>query len=277
MTSVSFHQVCPLHEFRSVEGFLANSYEQNGHIQSLWTLELQTGLQQVPKGANAMLKLSHGEDGSGLLHRTSSGRNQRSQRECICGAGSWRIAWKLSGVSPRAIFSLLLTPPFMWNILFFIPGIKWKKSTSEEKTLTCNLRARWEKGSGRTMWPKCGYQVVGRAISKSGTVLLVQTCNENCWVDPDLICILKRSPLSPVWKVECGSQRANRDQLEIHEASQDKGEHWDPWAGRMHIRCLLQVDRQTLFVWAGEEECARIAPSLLKWETAWRELLLPRW
>lgn len=78
------------------------------------------------------------------------------------------------------------------------------------------------------MWSKCGYQVVGRAISKSGTVLLVQTCNASCWVDPDLICILKSSPLSPVWKVECGGQRVNRDQLEIHAASQDKGEHCDP-------------------------------------------------
>lgn len=44
---------------------------------------------------------------------------------------------------PETFVSLLLTPPFLYvEHPVFIPGIKWRKSTSEEKTLTCNLRAR---------------------------------------------------------------------------------------------------------------------------------------
>lgn len=59
MFSVSSHQVHPAHEFRLVKGFLANNYEQNGHFQSLLDLEdVDKGLQQVPDGADAILKLS---------------------------------------------------------------------------------------------------------------------------------------------------------------------------------------------------------------------------
>lgn len=229
MTSVSFHQVCPLHEFRSVEGFLVNSYKQNGHIQSLWTLELQTGLQQVPKGANALLKLSHGEDGSGLLHRTSSGRNHRSQRECTCGAGSWRIAWKVSGVSPRAI--CFPTPHSTLSLCGTSCFYSWHKM--EEKHLwrkDINLQSE-----GQVRKRKWKDNVVQMLIPGSGqghfkewdcplSANMQWKLLGGSW--PDLH--FKELALVPCVESGSGGQRANRDQLEIHAASQDKGEHCDP-------------------------------------------------
>lgn len=66
MASVSSCQVWPLHKFKSIENFLANTHKQNVHIQSLVDIgNADGGLQQVPDGSDVLLKLSRGEESKG--------------------------------------------------------------------------------------------------------------------------------------------------------------------------------------------------------------------